>query len=156
VSTIREQIVAAAVTALNTARPAGLPEFIRTRIDSPNVDQLPANTIYQSQEVVEAMRDPKERRTSRGPVVRRHVLVAIETLQKAGSGQEPDKAADATLAWATKALAAAGSLGGLANDPPDEVDTRFEYEQAETSFCRATTRFRIYYQSRADDAEQAA
>ena len=41
----------------------------------------------------------------------------------------------------------------LRSNPADEVGTKFEYEQAETSFCRSTMTFRIQYQSRADDAE---
>jgi len=153
-STIREEIVAAAVTALATGVPPGVPAPVRTRLDSPSADQLPALTVYQAAETVEAMRDLKAGGVSRGPVVRRSVLLNIEVLTKAGTGEEPDKAADPILAWATKALGAVGTLGGLANHPADEVGTKFEYEQAEASFCRSTMTFRIQYQSRADDAEQ--
>ncbi len=81
------------------------------------------------------------------------MLLSVEVLTKAGSGEQPDKAADPVLAWVTKALAAAGSFGGLANGSADEIGTKFEYEQAETSFCRATQTFRIEYQTRTDDAE---
>ena len=152
-STIRERIVAAAVTALATDAPPGVPAPVRTRLDSPSADEIPALTVYQATETVEAMRDLKAGGVSRGPVVRRSVLLIIEVLTKAGAGEEPDKAADPILAWATKALGAAGTLGGLANHPADEVGTKFEYEQAETSFCRSTMTFRFQYQSRADDAE---
>jgi hypothetical protein len=155
-STIREQIVAAAVTALATGAPPGVPAPVRTRLDSPSADQLPALTVYQAAETVETMRDFKAGGASRGPIVRRYVLLNVEVLTKASAGEEPDKAADRILAWATKALGAAGTLGGLANHPADEVGTKFEYEQAETSFCRSTMTFRIQYQSRADDAEQVA
>ncbi len=155
-STIREQIVAGAVTALSTGAPAGVPTPVRTRLDSPTADQLPALTVYQAAETVETMRDFKAGGAARGPIVRRSVLLNVEVLTKAGAGDEPDKAADPILAWATKALGAAGTLSGLANNPADEVGTKFEYEQAETSFCRSTMTFRIQYQSRADDAEQIA
>jgi hypothetical protein len=153
-STIREQIVAAAVTALNTGRPSGVPEFVRTRVDSPSADQLPADTVYQAEETVETLHNYKEGRGSRGPVVKRFLLLKVEVVTKSGVGTEPDKAADPALAWASKALAAAGSLGNLAIRAPDELGTKFEYEQGETSFCRATQMFRYQYQSRADDAEQ--
>jgi len=153
-STIREQIVAAAVTALNTDRPAEVPEFVRTRLDSPGPDQLPVNTVYQATETVEAMGESRARRTSRGPLVKRSVMLSIEALTKADGTTEPDKAADATIAWVTKTLAAAGRFNGLANDPADEMGTKFEYEQGESSFCRATMTFNIEYQSRVDDAEQ--
>ena len=99
------------------------------------------------------MRDAKAGIASRGPVVRRSLLLSIEVLTKAGSGSQPDKAADPILAWATAALAAAGNFGGLANGPADELGTKFEYEQAETSFCRATQTFRIEYQTRTGDAQ---
>lgn len=153
-STIREQIVAAAVLALATDTPQGVPAPVRTRLDSPTADQLPALTIYQGAETVEPMREVKAGAISRGAVVRRAVLLSVEVLTKAGAGQEPDKAADLILAWATAALAAAGTFGGLANGPADEVGTKFEYEQAETSLCRATQTFRIEYQTSAADAER--
>jgi hypothetical protein len=156
VSTIRERIVASAVTALTSGAPPGVPAPVRTRIDSPNADQLPALTVYQASETVEPMHDYRAGRASRGPIVKRSILLNVEVLTKAVSGGEPDKAADPILAWATKALAAGGTFDGLANNPADEVGTKFEYEQAETSFCRATMSFRIQYQSRADDAEQIA
>ena len=154
-STIRERIVAAVVTALATNTPTGVPAPVRTRIDSPSADQLPALTVYQAAETVEPMHDYKSGgRPMRGPVIRRSVQLNVEVITAAGAGEEPDKAADPILAWATKALGAAGTFDGLANHPADEVGTKFEYEQGETSFCRATLTFRIPFQSRADDAEQ--
>ncbi len=152
-STIREQIVAAAVLALATDAPVGIPTPVRTRLDSPSADQLPALTVYQGAETVETMRDAKTGTASRGPIVRRSVLLSVEVLTRAGTSEEPDKAADPILAWATSALAAAGAFGGLANGPADEIGTKFEYEQSETSFCRATQTFRIEYQTRTGDAE---
>ena len=152
-STIREQITTAAVTAIATSIPAGIPTPVRTRLDSPSADQLPALTIYQAIETVEPMRDAKAGAVRRGPVVRRTVLLNIEVLTKADSGDEPDKAADPILAWVTGALHAAGTFGGLANSPADELGTKFEYEQGETSFCRATQSFRIEYQTRSGDPE---
>ena len=155
-STIRERLVAAAVTALASGAPAGIPAPVRTRLDSPGADQLPALTVYQAAETVETMRDFRAGRSARGPIVRRALLLNVEVLTRATAGDEPDKAADPILAWATKALGAAGTFDGLANQAADEAGTRFEYEQGETAFCRATMTFRIQYQSRADDAEEVA
>jgi len=155
-STIREQIVAAFVTAVTTGRPAGVPEPVRTRVDSPATDQLPVLSIYQNTETVEPMHDPKAAHAIRGPVVRRSVVINAEVITKAGIGGEPDKTADPILAWVTHAIGAAGMFGGLANDPADELGTKFEYEKGETSFCRAMQAWRIQYQSRVNDAEQAA
>lgn len=152
-STIREEIVAAAVAALGTGAPTGVPTPVRTRLDSPSPEQLPALTVYQASETVEPMREPRSGRPVRGPVVRRALQLNVEVITKASPTDEPDKAADPILAWATKALAAAGTFGGLANDLADELGIKFEYEQGETAFCRASMAFRIHYQSRADDAE---
>jgi len=157
VSTIREQIVAAAVIALNTSRPIGVPAAVRTRVDSPAADQLPALTVFQALETVKPMFDERPGRASvDGPVVRRYVDIAIEALTKAGSGNEPDKAADPLLAWASKALGSVNSLGGVAKGPAKEQGTQFNYEQGETSFCRATMTVRVPYQTRSDNAELVA
>lgn len=153
-STVREQIVAAAVAALGTGAPTGIPAPVRTRIDSPSLDQLPALTVYQASETAEPMQDLHLGRGSRGPVVRRSLLLNVEVLTKAGAGEEPDKAADPILAWVTKAMAVADDFEGLADEAADETGTKFEYEQAESSFCRATTSFRIRYQTLAVDAEK--
>ena len=131
-STIREQIVSAAVLALATNAPVGVPTPVRARLDSPSADQLPALTVYQGMETVESMREAKTGTASRGPVVRRSVLLSVEVLTKAGTGAQPDKAADPILAWTTASLAAAGTFGGLANGPADEIGTKIHYEQAET------------------------
>ena len=155
-STVRERIVAAAMTALNTGRPAGVPEFIRTRIDSPSADQLPVCTVYQGNEGVMAAHDTGQGTRSvvtRGPVVRRSLVLQVEVLTKAGTDTEPDKAADPMLAWAAQSLAAAGKLAGLADYPADEMGTKFDYEQGETSFCRSTIGFEIKYHSRTDNPE---
>ena len=153
-STVRERIVAAAVAALASGAPPGVPAPVRTRIDSPGADQLPALTVYQAAETLEPMHDPRPGRAVHGPLVKRSVQLNVEVITKAGASEEPDKAADPILAWATQALGAAETFDGLANRPVDEVGTKFEYEQGETSFCRATMTFRIQYQSRADNAEQ--
>jgi hypothetical protein len=153
-STIREQIIAAAVLALATDAPAGVPAPVRTRLDSPSEDQLPALTVYQAIETVDQMRDEKTGTRSRGPLLRRSLLVNVEVLTRAADGDEPDKLADPVLSWASSALAAAGTFGGLANDPVQELGTKFEYEQASTSFCRSTQSFRINYQTSSQDPEQ--
>ena len=127
-STIRERIVASAVVALATGAPLGVPAPVRTRLDSPSAEQLPALTVYQIAETVEPMHDLRAGRASRGPLVKRSVLVNVEVITKSGASEEPDKAADPILAWATKAFAAAGTFACLANHPADEVGTKFEYE----------------------------
>ena len=154
-STIREQIVAAAFVAISTDVPGGIPAPVRTRLESPNAEQLPAVTVYQGREIVDPTRDEKEGRTSRSVIVRRALELHVETVVKA-EGVAADALADPMIAWATSSLVGAGTLGGLADDPADEMGTVFEYERAEFSFVRARTTFRFKYQSRRDDAEEIA
>ena len=152
-STIREQIVAAAFAAISTDVPVGVPAPVRTRLESPNAEQLPAMTVYQGREIVDPARDEKEGQASRTVIVRRALELHVETVVKA-EGIAADALADPMIAWATASLVGAGRLpGNLANDPADEMGTVFEYEQAEFAFVRARTTFRFHYQTRRDNAE---
>lgn len=159
-STIREQIMVAVMAHLETVdRPEAIPAPVRTRLESPGADQLPALTVYQGLEVVDPIRDEKEGRKSRGAICRRVLDVKLEALVKAVSGIPADAAADPILAWATAALYSIGRVitveapRGLANDPPDEIGTAFEYEQGQFSFVRATLTMRFFYQSARGNAE---
>jgi hypothetical protein len=156
-ASIREQIMAAIMTALNTGRPGDVPEFIRSRIDSPDPDQLPINSIYQAQESIETQHAAKDGATRRGPLVARSLDFNVEAIARASSGDEADKALDPTLVWVTKTLGAFPSgRGELANNRPDELGTKFEYERATDSFCRATMGWRVEFQTKVDDAEAIA
>jgi hypothetical protein len=158
--TIREQIMVAIMAHLETVdRPSSIPAPVRTRLESPGADQLPALTVYQKTEVVDPTHDEKEGRKSRGSLSRRALDVHLEAVVKTVSGTPADSAADPLLAWATAALYSIGRIEtvsaprGLANDPPDEVGTVFQYEQGEFSFCRAILTFRVFYQSARGNAE---
>jgi len=144
-SSIREQIMLAVMAHLATVdRPADMPAPVRTRLVSPNSDQLPVLTVYQGREVVSPMHTPREGRASRGAIVQRALEVKIEAVVKA-SGDGSDAAADPLLVWAATAMAGGGTLGGLANDPPDEAETSFSYEQGAFAFIRATMTFLYEY-----------
>lgn len=151
-SSLRERIIQAAVTALNTDRPSGVPEFVRTRLESPTAEQLPAATVYAKKEETDRMRPVREGRTSRGPIVKRTLQLHIESLTAHVGSDTPDALADPILCWAVQAIGNAGTFSGLANDPADEEETTFEYEQADHSFCRATLVFAIEFQSKRSDA----
>jgi len=152
-STIREQIVQAIVAALNTDRPDGIPETVRTREESPEPDQLPMLTFYQGDDDV-APAHKSEPGTGRrhGAVVKRMLVGKLDALGKAGA-VPADAAVDPLLAWGTKAIAGAGRLGGLANERPHEVKTEFSYERSDFNYCRATMTWHIEYQTLPDDAE---
>jgi hypothetical protein len=145
----------AMVAALTAGRPVGVPAPVRTRLESPNADQLPALTVYQGREIVSPMHEPVDGRKTRGVVVRRALDVNVEVLAiaEAGAATPADAAADPTMAWVVKSLAAAGTFSGLAHDAPDEVGTVFAYEAKEVSFVRAIMTFRIEFSTLTVDAE---
>lgn len=149
-STIREQIVSAALTALNTSRPAGVPNVVeRSRLFAIDTSSLPAMTIYPNRD---AVFDVGGRR---GPKVRRVLTLLVECRAKGQLVPTPvssDAATDPLCAWAVKTLCD-NSLGGLANDI-SESETTFEYDQAtEGQVCVATVAFQIDYESLAANAE---
>ena len=135
------------------------------RIDSPDADQLPALTVYQLVETVDPERPPRPQRARRGPVVRRHIDVAVEVLTRAAGSTSADSAADPALVWAVQALTVRtpaadpegelAAFGALAEEI-DERSTQFEYEtRGESAFCRATQLWRIQFQTLTGDPEQA-
>jgi hypothetical protein len=156
-ASIREQLMAAITTALNTDRPANVPAFVRTRIDSPDEDQLPINSIYQGQESTDTLHGAKEGTRRRGPLLRRYLEFNTESVARAASGDEPDKALDPSLVWIVKVMGEFPcGRGELANEKPDEMGTKFDYERAKSSCCRATMGWRVEFQTKFDDAEVIA
>jgi hypothetical protein len=151
---IREQIVLAAVDALDNDRPDEIPSAVRGRVESPASKALPLLTVYQGTEFVLPMHDEKEGKegfSNRGDVVRRALALNIDIITTCGPGIEAEAAADPIMTWVTKALAAADRFGGLANEPAEEIGTKFSNESVDVPLCRATMTFRVKYQSRADD-----
>lgn len=151
-STVRERIVLAVIDALGTDAPEGFPAPVRARLDSPDADQLPALTVYQATEIVAPMRDSKTGAAMRGPVVRRALLLNVE-ISVAAEGDGVDALLDPYLAWITSAVVGCDTIGGLADNPPDEAGTQFGYEQAKVSIAKATVTFRIEYPTLPDNAE---
>lgn len=152
-SSIREQIIVAVMAHLATVeRPTGIPAPVRSRLVSPRSDQLPVLTVYPGREVVSPMHAPREGRTSSGAIVQRALEVKIEAVVLA-TGAAAEAAADPLLVWVTKAMASIGRIGGLIDDPPDETETNFEYEQGQFAFARATMIFLMAFPTLTGDPE---
>lgn len=151
-STIRDQIIQAVITALETDAPEGIPAPVRTPLDSPSAAQLPALTVYQLREIVAPMRDKTTGAAMRGPVVRRVLDLNIEVIG-AWPGAGADAELDPILAWITSSVVGAGTFDGLADNPADEAGTAFQYEQGQLSLVRAIVGFRFEYQTARDNAE---
>lgn len=135
-STRREQILAAVVTALNGAgKPGGVPTAARTRTADLTPANLPASTVYPVKEEAEK---------ANSVALNRHLLVRIEHVGLASTGVTSDQAVDPLCSWAGKALGGS-RLGGLALDCI-EHETTFVYEQTPSgAACRASQDFRIKY-----------
>jgi len=142
-------------TALNTDRPEDVPEFVRTRIISPDEDTLPAGTLYQGPELVTPYRDGQKVGRTHGPVVNRNLTIAVEYVYKAAVDDPPaDADADAAIVWATQAImaAAADRFGGLV-DQVYELGTEPEYDRRKVTFCRMRQLWRVRYHTRTDNPE---
>ena len=152
-SSIREQIVAAAVVALNTGRPADVPEFVRTRVEDLRATQLPANDIHPAQPRI-AGPGPGG---ANSPLVRRAITLRVRMSAgpNAGLGLAPDQAADPSYVWAVKVLSG-NRFGGLATgtlevDPPDEGGFTFRYVD-DVPVCEIVADFEVQYQTKTNDA----
>lgn len=151
---IREQIILAVMSHLETEQlsaPAEIPVPVRTRLVSPNADQLPVITVYPGREMVSPMHPSRQGHASRGAVVVRALELKVEIVVKA-SGDGADSESDPLLTWVTIAMGSMGRIGvNLSNDPPDEALVEFGYEQGQFSFVRVTQTFVIEYQTKTGD-----
>lgn len=156
---IREKIILAVMSHLETEQlsaPAGIPVPVRTRLVSPNADQLPVITVYPGRVKVSPMHPSQRGHASRGPVVVRALELKVEVVVKA-SGDGSDAEADPLLTWVTIAMGSIGRVGvNLSNDPPDEDDIDFQYEQSSFSFVRVTQTYVIEFQTKTGDPTQLA
>ncbi len=154
VSTIRERIVAAAVTALATGAPAGRPGTgpdpagFAGRGPAPGAHRLPGG-----RDGGDHARLPRRAARPADPSSGGRCSSTWRSSPRPAPATSPTRSPTRSSPGRPRPWARPGTFDGLANQPADEAGTRFEYEQAETSFCRATMTFRIQYQSRADDAE---
>lgn len=148
-SSLREQILSAALTALNTSHPSGVPATVRGRHRNLTPDQLPALSLYPGPEdTVQPVHH------SRSPIMQRSLGIVIEAVAAASSGMTADQAVDPLCAWAVKALA--GNLFGALATAALEVKTRFRYGVAgKTPVCLARVEFQIAYSSHVNDLERA-
>jgi hypothetical protein len=143
VSAIREQILAAALVALNTGAPSGTPVSERCRTDSLNKETLDAIIIYPG---TDQASDVGGRA---GPIRRRSLEVIVECWAQETADQSADQVATRYAEWAVKALED-NRLGGLASGLR-ESETRYALDVGEVAFALATVVFAAEYQHKAGD-----
>lgn len=145
-STVREQIITAAVAALNTGTPGGVPATERERVAAvEEQDGAGAIALYPVRDV------PEEVGGGGGPLMRCRLTLAVEVWAKGTALLRPSQAVDPMLVWIVKTLAG-NRLGGLAHDIV-EGETIFAYEAGDNPWCRATVELIVSYQHLVSDAE---
>lgn len=150
-SSIREQILAAIVAALNVAPPVGVPVAIRARLDAPTASQLPAITVYP---FAKSTRRPHGRTS---PILDRKLVVCVEILSASSPTQTADQGLDPSYTHVANTLNGS-RLGNLASDVIESEEMApFEYGQStDASFCRDPVLFDVSYTTRASDASVKA
>lgn len=141
-SSVREQLVVAAVAALN----AGVPPcaFERTRSVALVDADLPRGVVY-------PVRDPKENPFLEGLVTRSRLTLLVELRALGSAVARPDQAVDPLYVWAVSKLVG-NKFGGLALKTT-EGDNTFQYDQGDRPLCLLTVEFLVEYQYLAANVE---
>jgi hypothetical protein len=115
-SSIREQVIVALIAALNTqaSPPAGL-TIHRERTRPIETDSLPAIMIYADDDVPK----PLAQQVYRAPLTERQLSLAIECRAQGSGSVSPDAALDPVLVFASLAVFADETFGGLASGVED-------------------------------------
>lgn len=154
--TILQQIADAMLAALNTGRPAGVPEAkLWTGIAVEPAD-LPARTLAWTEE-----RTERAGGVPTSALAVRRVSFNVQDLAAGtgAGGQTAQQACEAFRAWSIRALVRNRYLDGdglpLAIDTV-ESGTAWEFEQGEEPYARCTHTFEVSFTTRANDAELRA
>ena len=149
-ASIRDQIVAAAIAELNTARPPGIPQADRTRLAAITPSELPSIIVFPG------LDQPEEVGPPAGPIVRSRFRMIVEQRAAGTASVRPDAAVDALYVWVIKKLArkrlTAGG-GGFLNHDTVEGETSFAFEQGDEPYALATTALIVTYQHLVADPE---
>lgn len=142
-ASIREQITASRVTALDAAgKPAGL-RVHRARRKPIAQDKLPAIVVYQLGE------ETKRKGGEWGPLYEHELALALEVRVK---GDPPDQKLDPYIVWATKTMVGDQSAGGFATSV-EFVGAQWQEAASNQPLGAARLDFVIRYQSKANDPE---
>lgn len=121
-ATIREQILAAMVVALNTGTPGGVPPTERTRRIAVTESAALNSIVLRPQRVL-----TEEIHPPGSPITRARMTVEIEMKKSGTSADRPDKLVDPLYEWVVKALVG-NTLGGLCHGI-DEGDSLFTFAE---------------------------
>lgn len=140
-ASLREQIINAAVAALNVSRPAGVPPATRLR-KSYESAQLPAITVYYTGDTAQKPSG------ARSPIVKRVMTLVVECRAAA---DQVETILDPLLVWAVKTLAPS-TLGGLVSEIAEKT-TIPEVAIKEAMHGKTALSFEVTYQTNTGDME---
>lgn len=141
-SSIREQIATALITALSAVGgPAGLTVH-RERTRPIETDSLPAILVYFADEKPK----PFDKQKYRSPLVERTLSVALQCRAQGSQSASPDQALDPVLLWAAQQVFADETLGGLAIGV-EEGATLWSSKEADVPVAAATLSVLICYRT---------
>jgi hypothetical protein len=138
-SSIREQIIEAAMVLLNTGTPGGVPATQRARMEDYTPEELPAITIKAMRE-----EDAYEKEGARSYFLARTFTLRVEVRV---AGPAPDQLADPLLVWAGQVLGGQVFPSGAVNLATDCVESllEFQYASEDQPYVLAQLDFRVYY-----------
>lgn len=144
-ASIREQILEAAVAALNANRPSGIPAATRLR-GAYAAAQLPVITVFYQDDT------PRKPGGSRSPVVQRTMTLVVECRHKADQADTAiETALDPMICWVVKTLSGS-TFGGLAMEVVERT-TKPEVSMKEALHGRTEVPFDVLYQTKTNDME---
>lgn len=147
-ATLREQIVAAIVVALNTGTPGGVPAAERTRRiavqEGASLNSIVVRPTKQSSEPVHRPGSPVP------PLTKAILTVEVEMLKAGTAADRPDKLIDPLYEWVVKTLVG-NTLAGLCHGI-EEGESAFEYaEDGEYPNVMLTTEMVVPFSYKATD-----
>jgi hypothetical protein len=141
-SSVREQIVQAAVALLNTAAPPGMPVFTRTRLEPYGAEELPAGTVRALREEIEYEKGGKW-----GPFRKRTFTLRASLFCLGHEGNLDDM-----VVWVTSQLD--GQFTPLIEDC---IEGLYDFQTAleDHPYCALALDFRVHYHTIVGDQTRA-
>lgn len=141
--TIRMQVLRAAQTALNTNRPADVPEVTLRRTTPGEAVRDSRLSVFLGEETALPPRNPGD------PFSQRRVVLVVQAIVPVEEPGEADEAIEPLLAWAEQALGHT-SLGGLAHQTI-YTGTQWQPYQLDVVVAMAMATYEIAYHSTRGD-----
>jgi hypothetical protein len=136
-NSVRDQIIAATIAALNTSTPGGVPAAVRVRMEPYQPSDLPTLTVAPHTDEGSPLKSDRW-----GPILERLLIMRVSIYV---SGAAPDALADPIIVWCEKTLNS-NPLGALATDI---LPGRFEWQYAneDQAYALLLADFHVQYQT---------